>query len=178
VHLCNGLVVDTSIWINFLATGRIWEIVGALDVPCSTPEQVLKEVLRDPVSAMVFPTDQHPLRNRPELEIVSLDGQSLEVFFELISGSAAQRLGDGEAAAIALASTRGWTIAVDERKARRLVRERFPSLSIIMSIELLSLPSVTATLGADQARAALADAIKFGRMHIPHDWVSSNPAVA
>jgi predicted nucleic acid-binding protein len=176
--LGNGLVVDTSIWINFLATGRLWEIIGALGVPCSTPEEVLKEVLRDPTSSKPFPADQHPLRNRPELEIVSLDGQSLELFLELVSGDVAQRLGDGEAAAIALAYARGWTIALDERKARRLVRECFPNMAMAMSIELLSLPSVTATLGADHAKAAVADAITFGRMHVPKDWVSNFPVEA
>jgi hypothetical protein len=47
-------------------------------------------------------------------------------------------------------------------------------MAMAMSIELLSLPSVTAALGASHA-AAVADAITFGRMHVPKDWVSSYP---
>jgi len=36
-----GLVLDTSVWINFLATEALLEILAALAVPCHAPEQVL-----------------------------------------------------------------------------------------------------------------------------------------
>lgn len=172
MNLPNGLVLDTSIWINLLATGRIWEIVTALGASCSTPEQVAGEVLRDPVAGSAFPSDQHPLRGRSELEIVTLGGRSLELFLDLVSGNVAQGLGDGEAAAIALAVVRGSTVALDERKARRVLRERFPTVPMIMSIELLSHPNVVSYLGVDDARASIDRAMQFGRMHVPADWVS------
>lgn len=164
-----GLVVDTSIWINLLATQRIWQIIECLPISCATPEQVICEVLRDPISHNLYPVDDHPLRGRADIEIVTLQGQSLDLFFELVVHDAISNLGDGEAASIAIAATRGWAVALDERKARRLVRERFPEVQLISSFELLRLPVVERALGIENRRMAAANAERYGRMHEPHD---------
>ena len=37
----DGLVLDTSVWINLLATESIESILGALSVRCYAPEQVV-----------------------------------------------------------------------------------------------------------------------------------------
>jgi hypothetical protein len=52
-----GLVLDTSVWINLLATGAMEAILGALAVPCYAPEQVVAEVRRHPATGTAFPME-------------------------------------------------------------------------------------------------------------------------
>lgn len=168
-----GLVIDTSIWINLLATQRTWAIIRCLSTTCAAPEQVVGEVQRDPISGRHYPLDSHPLRGRSELEIVDLQGASADLFCGLVGNAIVKNLGDGEAASIAIAADRGWAVAIDERKARRLVRERFPGVPFISTFELLSLPEVERCLGRNARDIAIADAKRFGRMHVPRDVLPS-----
>lgn len=170
MDLPEGLVIDTSIWINLLATGRLWEVVAALPYTCCAPEQVVSEVRRDPITQAVYEADRHPLRDRSELEITALDGAALDLFLSLVGNDVESSLGDGEAASIAIAAARGCAVALDERKARRVVRQRFPAMPMVMSIELLHLPSVISRLGQNGVSAAVADALRYGRMHIPREF--------
>src|SRR5207245_9136609 len=103
-----GLVLDTSVWINLLATDAMEAILRALAVPCHAPEQVIAEIRRHPVTGMVFSSDKHPLR-QPSVgvQILSLQGAELDLFLEIVGAPAADALGDGEAAAIAMAVSRG-----------------------------------------------------------------------
>jgi predicted nucleic acid-binding protein len=165
-----GLVIDTSIWINLLGTGRTWEVIDALPYQCCAPEQVILEVLRDPISGMTYGPMDHPLRDRFQLDIVTLHDRSLEIFLSLVGGAPADNLGDGEAAAIAIASVRGCAVALDERKARRVARQRFPEMPTIMSWEILRLPTVAEALGTDGVSTAVSDALKYGRMHTPKEF--------
>src|SRR5579862_276045 len=120
-----GLVLDTSVWIKLLATDALEPILRALAVPCHAPEQVVAEVRRHPVTGVTFLADNHPLRQMsPTVTIVSLDSAELDVFLEIVGAPAGEALGDGEAAAIAVALSRGLDLAIDDRKARRILAER------------------------------------------------------
>ena len=46
-----GLVLDTSVWLNLLATDAMEAILSGLAVPCYAPEQVVMEVRRHPRAA-------------------------------------------------------------------------------------------------------------------------------
>jgi predicted nucleic acid-binding protein len=168
----NGMVLDTSVWINLLATGRAWEIVSCFGTKCMAAQQVVCEVQRDPISQRPYDVSQHPLRGRADVEIIDLSGPAIDHFFSLVGRDSLGNLGDGEAATIAIAATRGCAIGLDERKARRIVRERFSSLLLISSFELLRLPSVERTLGTAAIDEAIADASRYGRMHSPKDLLA------
>src|SRR5207245_10839647 len=100
--------LETSVWINLLATDAMEYRFKALAVPCHAPEQVIAEIRRHPVTGMVFSSDKHPLR-QPSLgvQILSLQVAELDLFLEIVGAPAADALGDGEAAAIAMAVSRG-----------------------------------------------------------------------
>ena len=166
---CEGLVLDTSVWINLLATEAMEEILGALAIPCHAPEQVVTEVKRHPTTGVVFSDDDHPLRRSSRSEIISLEGAELDLFLELVGALAGDALGDGEAAAIAMAATRGLDLAIDDRKARRILRERFSKVRTHWTIDLLRTPAVVEALGRQVVEECLARARRFGRMHIPRD---------
>src|ERR1700693_251516 len=103
-----GLVLDTSVWINLLATDAMERILRALAVPCHAPEQVLAEVRRHPLTGVSFSADNHPLREMsPMVSILSLESAELDVFLDIVGAPAGEALGDGEAAAIAAAAPPG-----------------------------------------------------------------------
>ena len=163
-----GLVLDTSVLINLLATGAMEAILGALAVPCHAPEQVITEVRRHPATGVVFPADSHPLREMSSmLSILSLERAELDLFLEIVGAPVGDALGDGEAAAIAVAVSRGLDLAIDDRKARRILRERFSQVRIYWTVDLLRAGPVVTVLGRRQADDYFNKAQRFGRMHVP-----------
>lgn len=163
-----GLVLDASPWINLLATEAMESILGALGVPCYAPEQVVAEVKRHPTTRVTFSAEHHPLRKMsPSTSILSLEGEELDLFFEIVSASASDALGDGEAAAIAVAASRGLDLVVDDRKARRILREHFGRIRTYWTMDLLHSRSVVVGLGQDVVDECVERAVRFGRMHVP-----------
>src|SRR5690242_19524143 len=93
------LVLDTSVWINLLATEQPWTILDALNVFSIAPEEVVREIRTNPVTKQPYPTDRHPLRTH-NVEVVKLNLEELDIFLALVSQDSVDSLGDGEAAAI------------------------------------------------------------------------------
>jgi predicted nucleic acid-binding protein len=163
-----GLVLDTSVWINLLATEAMEAILEALAVPCHAPEQVIAEISRHPVTGAVLAPDRHPLRGTsPPVSIVSLQSTELELFLGIVAAPAGDALGDGEAAAIAVAVSRGLDLVIDDRKARRILRERFRRVRTYWTVDLLKARAVVTALGGRRADECFARAREFGRMHVP-----------
>jgi predicted nucleic acid-binding protein len=162
-----GLVLDTSVWINLVATEELEAILNALAVPCHAPEQVIAEITRDPVTGMAYSADNHPLREVAELSILSLEDAELNLFLDIVGASSSDALGDGEAAVIAVAVSRGLDLVIDDRKARRILRERFHQVRAFWTVDLLQAHSVTSALGRRRANNCFAKAQRFGRMHVP-----------
>lgn len=163
-----GLVLDTSVWINLLATDAMEPILRALAVPCLAPEQVVAEVRRHPVTGVALLADDHPLRQMsPAVTIVALDAAELDVFLEIVGAPAGDALGDGEAAAIAVSLSRGLDLAIDDRKARRILTGRFRRVRLHWTADLLRASSVVTALGRPLVDECFARALRFGRMHTP-----------
>jgi predicted nucleic acid-binding protein len=162
-----GLAIDASVWINLLATEQPWTIVRALGCTCIAPEEVVGEVRRNPVTQQAYSCEHHPLRKQANIEVVRLRGEELDLFLSLVARSSPDALGDGEAAAIAVGRVRRCAVALDDRKARRIARERYPDMSLVMSVEILQHPTVLNRLGAEESAIAFEKALQFGRMHVP-----------
>jgi len=168
-HFPSGLVVDTSVWINLLATGRPWDFVDTFANLYVVPEQVVSEINRHPITKEAINLDNHPLRGRENIEIAVLTETEIEVFMSLVGEDAPNNLHDGEAAVIALAVSRGCTIAIDERKARRIIRERYPALSVLFSAEIMQSKVLAETFGQHAVDEAYQMALLHGRMHVPKE---------
>ena len=160
------IVLDTSVWINVLSTGHAKQIVEAIGSLIYVPEQVLDEIKLNPRDRRPFHPNPHPALESKHALLVSLAPKELETFLELVGASAPDRLGDGEAASIAIALNRKCQLGVDERKANRIIRERFSSISTFRSTDFLTHPSIRETLGADLATECYELAVRFGRMHV------------
>ena len=163
----SGLVLDTSPWINLLATEMIEPILDSLMVPCHAPEQVIAETRRHPITGETLEAVGHPLRKMPRVSIVALEKAELGLFLDIVGAPAVDALGDGEAACIAVAASRGLDLVMDDRKARRIARERFPQVRAWWTVDLLQARSVVTALGRQRADECFARAKSFGRMHVP-----------
>jgi predicted nucleic acid-binding protein len=92
-----------------------------------------------------------------------------------VSGNSSESLGDGEAATLAFAHGIGGSAAIDEKKATRLAADRFGSLKIVTTIDILAHDTVRAALGDARLADATLQALRLARMQVREhqfDWVA------
>lgn len=157
-----ALVLDASVVINLLATGRPWEILSRQGASAVVPEQVVAEVRRCPVTKKAFDDKRHPLRISPNVSVEALSIAELDLFVDL-----AAFMGDGEAASIALAVSRNLSIAIDDRRARKIAGARFPALRLWWSTQLLRADGVKAVFSKEEAEGFIEAAIQLANMYLP-----------
>jgi hypothetical protein len=163
-----GLVWDASVGINLLATEMLEGIVRALNSHVYLPDKVLAEITRHPITHQpVDPERDLLIGSANPISVVGLQDRELEFFLDLVGAPSPDGLGDGEAAAIAVACIRGLDLVVDDGKARRIIRERFPEITTYWTVDLLRAPSIHKALGPTLADECFTKAHRFGRMHIP-----------
>ncbi len=98
--------------------------------------------------------DFQPLLAQGRLEQVDLDGEAEELSF---INFAAENLGDGEAISAAIALHRGWTLAIDDGKARKVFAQFASGMQMTTTVEVLKHWADTANMPPDVLRAALQD---------------------
>ena len=170
------LVLDTSAAINLICTARSRDIIAALDRPVRLPSRVHAE-LRDGRACGHDQIDAvEKLLGEGILEAAPLDDASAQTFLTLVGGPSTESLGDGEAATIAIAHATQAVAVIDERKARRIIRESYATLSTVMTVDLLLDGAMIERLGAGLIADATLAAIRIGRMSIRiehYDWLAS-----
>jgi len=110
------------------------------------------------------------------LQIESLSDVGEALFEQLVVGRADATLDDGEAATIAYAVEHSIGLVVDDRKARRLCRERHGGIPMYSSVEIFRHPLIHKALGQDRLSVAVLNALKNARMRVlpEHlEWVVS-----
>jgi hypothetical protein len=146
-------VIDTCVLINLLATDRIAEIVQVI-APCrlvcpvvSGESLYLRSADADgqPEPVDLAPFFEANLFTRCAIE------RNLEE--ELYVGYSME-LDDGEAMSLAIAQSRNLALATDDRKARRVIAENAPALS------LLSTPQIVRAWGEGRNPAELVAVIR------------------
>ncbi len=118
-------IIDACCLINLYATGKeesIFQACGAFWIPA----QVHSEALRirrvdedDPARLVSQDIDLGKAIASGYIQTCRLEGQGeVDAFVRF-----AMQLDDGEASCLAIAMSRGWTVATDDRKARRIASE-------------------------------------------------------
>jgi predicted nucleic acid-binding protein len=157
-----------------LGTGITSDILNALAMPIAVEETTFAEALRDPrngISAEKFICE---LVSTHILLREVMDTRSLDIFIDLVGADPPDDLSDGEAATIAHALVRNATLVIDEQKATRIARTRFPQLKVCSTLDILSSSYVIRALGIESLSAAIFDAASYARMRIPRqfeNWV-------
>ena len=171
--MSGGLVLDTSVVLNILGSGRAPTILRALDGRKVVVGVTSREVLRHPLDPKAVGDHLGPLISAGLMEKYSLPDAALARFVELTGAAPPDDLDDGEAATLAAAELLGLPAALDENKGRRVARQRLPSIQLSSSAAVFSDPLVVAALG-DDLSDALFSALVHARMRVlgEHDaWV-------
>jgi predicted nucleic acid-binding protein len=130
-------IIDACCTINLYAAGNLLTLLPALGGEWYVQERVVTETryIRradpDDESKLIRePIDLRPALDAGVLRSCTATEDELALFVEL-----AVPLGDGEAMCLAIAQSRGWTLATDDRKARRIATER--GVSVLSTPQLL-----------------------------------------
>lgn len=129
-------VLDTCVLINLLATDRVPEIVEALApsrLVCSAVSDeslYLRSIDADHKPQIV---DLTPHFDNGILTKCGIEGEQEEALYV----GYALELDDGEAMSLAIAQSRNFALATDERKARRVIQENAAGLQVISTTAII-----------------------------------------
>jgi predicted nucleic acid-binding protein len=168
------LVADTSTMINLIATGSAADIMDALPNRIVVVDVVPAELEVGRARGREACDRLRELASSGALDIVELGDDALAYFEELVVGPAVETLDDGEAATIAYALAHAATALIDERKATRICRERFPALRLACTIDVLIHADVQTRLGPALLPDAVFQALREGKMRVfsrHFEWV-------
>jgi hypothetical protein len=168
------LVCDASVLINLIATDRAQTILAAIGRPRVIVDWTMQEVFRDPRDGTPARGFLTSLVRAGGLVEATLDASGLDLFLDLVGATPPDDLSDGEAAVIAHANSTGSAVVIDERKASRICRRRFPSIELLSTVDLFRNPDVQASLGHTLGDAIFR-ALNLARMGVPvehREWVA------
>ncbi|MEE9293687.1 MAG: PIN domain-containing protein [Phycisphaerae bacterium] len=113
-------IVDACCFINLYATGDLRGFLAELAGEWHMPSAALAESLYIRVTTDEGDDRREPIEPQPYIDesLITLVGVADEGEAEL-HVRLARDLDDGEAMALAIAKLRGWTLATDDRKAKR-----------------------------------------------------------
>ena len=164
-----SLLLDASCLLNLHATGRLREIAAALPYDLAVADYVLeREALYtwligpDGTPDQRAPVDLFPLVREGLVRVMRLEHPDEELTFVDLAAS----IDDGEAVTGALAFHRGCSVATDDRKARRVFRERVPSVPLVSTLDLLELWARDSSVSDVELRAAMV-AMRTGASYVP-----------
>lgn len=160
------LVADTSVVINLIATGFASTIIQALPQPLIVVDIVPSELETGRGRGRTDAEQFNELVNGGIVKVVSLGDLGMQHFEGLVIGPAAKTLDDGEAATIACAIEQSGVAYIDERKAWRICSERYETLRVGCTVDLLTHADVRARLSDGTVAEAIFNALQRGRMSV------------
>lgn len=164
------VVADTSVMINLHATKHVVALLTAFPFALVITDVVKGELQEDRRTGRDDRALVAPLSEAGLLRTVTMSETAASVFAGLVVGPASETLDDGEASTLAYAAEFKLRPAIDERRALRICRQRFPALQPISTAELLLDPVVFDALGSELVAEAIFQALTAARMRVPPDW--------
>ena len=163
------LILDACCLLNLYATGRLREFATALPYRLVVADYVLEREalyvwLPDSTGGSPERTriDVSPVVAEGLITVVRLDHPEEEALFVDLAVS----VDDGEAVTGALALCRGYLVATDDRKARRILSERGQRLGLVSTLELVQSWAEAASVADSELRNVL-EAIRSGASYVP-----------
>jgi hypothetical protein len=168
-------ILDACVLINLLASEEINDILRVAareSLICTAVEGESIYLRTDDPTAPLEPIDLRPLLDSGLITVCQIEGaREAELYVDYASA-----LDDGEAMSLAIALSRGFILATDERKARRLFREEVDDASRLTSTsEMLRLWAECEGVPADRVKTALIQIERRARYQPPtidtnYDW--------
>ena len=170
------LVLDASVAINLLGTAASQAGLSVMPWHVVLERRAHREIRRHPIDGRDLAAELGAWELNGWARVVSLQSEARPIFEELTSGGLSTTLDDGEAATIAyaVATSEGTLPVIDEKKATKIFRDRWPDRRLIETAELfrclVNMGMVSNQFASDAIYAALTNA----RMHVSHrlrPWV-------
>jgi predicted nucleic acid-binding protein len=162
-----SLVSDASVWINLIATERAEVVIRSSSVRHLITSTARSELDAGRAKGRRTAIAVAELIEMELISEVALGPAEEETFLSLVAGPVSETLDDGEAATIAYAIGSGSIALIDERKATSLCGNRFPSVKVMSTTDLLLSQAVQSTLSADDLADSLFKALSVARMRVP-----------
>ena len=168
------LVIDASVVINLNATGCAAQILTALPNRIVVTDMVSDELEAGRTKGRTDAERLATLVRDSLIERVALSPAAEGHFLDLVVGRGIATLDDGEAATIAWAVSHNGIPVIDDKKAVAICRQRFPSVALASTADVLAQRSVGDELGESQLAEAIYLALSVARMRVPDErlaWV-------
>lgn len=162
-----ALVCDASVWINLVATGRAEEILRSTPGELVITTTALGELENGRSKGRHTAAEVARLIEVGLVREVSLSSADEAVFLDLVAGPTSLTLDDGEAATIAYALGSGAVALIDERKATDLCANRYPTLIVMSTTDLLLADLIASSFQANGLGECLFLALTVARMRVP-----------
>jgi hypothetical protein len=168
-------ILDACVLINLLASGETEGILRAAardSLICTVVADESIYLRPDDPKTPLEPIDLTSLINSGLLTVCHLEGDDEAELYVDYSGA----LDDGEAMSLAISLSRGFVLATDERKARRLFLEAVGDQTLLVSTsELVRQWAEKEGIAAERLKAVLLEIEKRARYRPPvaddnHDW--------
>lgn len=169
-----SIVVDASVVINIVATGRAEDVLRALPCKVLVSTVVEGELESGLARGRLDYGRLRELVRSGVVELVEFGPIGERYFEQLVLGSSVSTLDDGEAASISCALELGAAVAIDDQKAIRVCSALFPSLSLMSTVGVLRFPQILEVLGSSGLEKAVLNALLIGRMRVlaeDLDWI-------
>lgn len=130
------LLPDACVLFNFEVTGRLRDILADLGIPWALARAVQREVepqdssFLGPRTTESLAIDVAALANAGLVQVLECASDSEFTRYVELSVPGRNHVDDGEAMVLAIAIERGFAVATDDRKARRVLAELAPRLSV------------------------------------------------
>ena len=165
-----ALVIDNSVVINLAAVQSAPRILRALRRRVVLPQPVIGELELAGQRGQLVLAVVDQWKRDDLVDVDALRESAYPVFEQLISGSVTDTLDDGEAATLAHAVDVSAVAVIDEQKAQRIAGQRFPSLRLASTADVLLHVRVVDAIGQSAVGDALFQALTGARMRVlPHN---------
>jgi len=172
--LMDDVVIDACCLVNLYAAGDLRTRLLVHGRKWCIPSVVLRESLyihqvqADGTTVKIAIEIQSLIDDGSVHSCDATDGAELDLFVDF-----AAKIDDGEAMALAIAKSRGWTVATDDRKAIRLAEEH--SVSVLTTPDLMKSWADSTDAAPEELRLALERIEKLATFspssrHPLHKW--------
>jgi len=163
------LVLDTSVILNLLGSGRPRFLLTHVPYRVTAPAQVIEEIRKEPEIAVAKDASLFDILESGLIKVVEPNDDAEQLAIALAGAPSPDDLDDGEAYAIAYAVALGATIGIDERKGRRVISEQWPNLNCLFTIEIMETAAMRAQLADEDWAEVVFSALRYARMRVPSD---------
>ena len=160
------VVTDASVIINLNATRTAAAVIECFPNRFLVTDTVRRELLTGGSRGHGSWGGLEALIHDGSIELVELEPGDGPAYRSLVEGGFGETLDDGGAATIAYAVGRGAVALIDERKARRICADRFPTLRLASTADVLCHGLVKKRLGATGQNDAIFLALRDARMQV------------